>query len=261
MSDATDTSVGSLINDHRREERLLVERALTGDQDALVCIMRQHNQQLYRLAVAILTDKSEAEDVLQEAYIRAFGQLIGYSGEGRLGAWLASIVRNEAIDRLRVRNRRKEHVALEADVPRRYKDGDSPLGRARADELRSDPQIAAERADIRQLLEREISHLPGPFREVFLLREVQELTVEETAEYLGIPAATVKSRDFRARALLKMKVGEQIDASLPQAFTFLGEDCASLVEKVMGRLDSRAAVAEYGSPVRVRLGYRRELLK
>jgi RNA polymerase sigma-70 factor (ECF subfamily) len=220
---------------HVAEERLLAQRAADGDEDAFVQIMQRYNQQLYRLAVAVVGDKSEAEDVLQESYLRAFGRMSDYSGEGRLGGWLASIVRNEAIDRLRLRNRRRQHIALEVDMHGRPGDG-TPLAKAHADEMLWNPEADVERADIRRLIEREISQLPDPFRAVFILREVEGLTVEETAEYLGIPDATVKSRDFRARSMLKAKLGEKIDASMPQAFTFLNQECASLTARVMKRL-------------------------
>jgi RNA polymerase sigma-70 factor (ECF subfamily) len=113
---------------------------------------------------------------------------------------------------------------------------DPPLARARADETHWNPETDVERAEMRRLLEREIEKLPDPFRAVFILREVEGLSVEETAALLGIPDATVKSRDFRARALLKAKLGEQIDASLPQTFTFLDQKCASLVARVMNRM-------------------------
>lgn len=219
-----------------QDDRYLAARASVGDEDAIVMIMRRYNQQLYRLAVAIVCDRSDAEDVLQESYIRAFRRIADYSGEGRLGGWLASIVRHEAIDRVRLRNRRSEHVAIESDMRRPLSDDNLPLNRACADEVFSNPEIQVERNDVRRLLEREISQLPEPFRAVFMLREVEGLTVEETAEYLGIPEATVKSRDFRARALLKTRLGEQIDASVPQTFTFLNQACDSLVARVMNRL-------------------------
>jgi RNA polymerase sigma-70 factor (ECF subfamily) len=215
----------------------LAEGAAAGEQAAMAEIMRRHNQQLFRLAVGVLGDRAEAEDILQESYIRAFARIGEYSGEGRLGAWLASIVRNVAIDRARVRSRRTQHISLEVDM--RRVDDDFPLDRAHADESASNPDVAAEREDIRRLIEGEVALLPDQFRAVFILREIEGMSVEETAEYLGIPDATVKSRDFRARALLKARLGEQIDASLPQAFTFLNQDCASLIERVLEHLRQR----------------------
>lgn len=223
-----------VVTAEAKDECCLAGRAAAGDQAAMAEIMRRHNQQLFRLAVGVLADRAEAEDILQESYIRAFARIGEYSGEGRLGAWLASIVRNVAIDRARVRNRRSQHISLEVDM--RRLDDDFPLDRARADESASNPDVAAERADVRRLIEEEVAQLPDQFRAVFILREVEGLSVEETAEYLGIPDATVKSRDFRARALLKARLGEQIDASLPQAFTFLNQDCASLIARVLEQM-------------------------
>lgn len=217
------------------DERQLASSAASGDEDAFVRIMRRYNQQLYRLAVAVVGDKSEAEDILQEGYIRAFNRIGDYSGAGKLGGWLASIIRHEAIDRRRLRNRRREHVALEGDMYCRPGD-EPPLARAHADEVLSNPQADVERAEIRRLIEHEIAQLPHAFRAVFILREIEGLSVEETAEYLGIPDATVKSRDFRARSMLRAKLGEQIDASMPQAFTFLNQECASLISRVMKRM-------------------------
>ena len=219
-----------------KEDNRLVGRAAEGERPALIRIMQQHNQKLFRLAFAIVADRSEAEDVLQEAYIRAFGRLHEYSGEGPLGGWLASIVRHEAIDRWRGGKRRKAREALEADMSSRLSSEDLPLNRAQADDAMFNPAIDAERNDLRNLLEAEIARLPDQFREVFIMREVEGLSVDEAAEYLGIPEATVKSRDFRARALLRARLGEHIDAHLPQTFTFLNQDCSSLIERVLRRL-------------------------
>src|SRR5262245_8629646 len=98
------------------DDAALASQAAQGDQDAFARIMRRYNQRLYRLAVSVMGDASEAEDVLQESYVRAFYALSTYAGAGSLGAWLARIVRNEAIDRVRARASRRSHVAIEADL-------------------------------------------------------------------------------------------------------------------------------------------------
>jgi len=209
--------------------------AAGGDERAFDQIMRRYNQRLFRLAVSIAGEPSEAEDILQESYVRAFYRLSSYSGQGELGAWLARIVRNEAIDRLRTRGSRKRHITLEADL---YSDEDAPglAGRARAEEINFSPEIAAERDDMKKILEDAISSLPVQFRTVFMLREVEGLSVEETAEYLGIPAATVKTRDHRARALLRAQLSEQMDGALTGTYRFLGGRCDALVKHVLGRV-------------------------
>lgn len=209
--------------------------AAGGDERAFDQIMRRYNQRLFRLAVSIAGEPSEAEDILQESYVRAFYRLSSYSGEGELGAWLARIVRNEAIDRLRTRGSRKRHITLEADL---YSERDALglEGRVGAEDVSFSPEIAAERDDMKRILEDAISALPVQFRTVFMLREVEGLSVEETAEYLGIPAATVKTRDHRARALLRAKLSEQMDGALTGTYRFLGNRCDALVRNVLLRV-------------------------
>jgi RNA polymerase sigma-70 factor (ECF subfamily) len=217
------------------DDAALASLAARGDQDAFARIMRRYNQRLYRLAVSVMGDASEAEDVLQESYVRAFYALSTYAGAGSLGAWLARIVRNEAIDRVRSRDSRRSHVAIEADLGGQSEEDETNVS---TDPLQSltDPQALAANADLRRLLERAIQRLPEQFRSAFVLREVEGLSVEETAEYLGIPSATVKTRDHRARNLLRAYLSENIDATIPQTFPFLGPRCDQLVERVLQRL-------------------------
>jgi RNA polymerase sigma-70 factor (ECF subfamily) len=195
--------------------------------------MRRYNQRLYRLAVSVMGDASEAEDVLQESYVRAFYAFATYAGAGSLGAWLARIVRNEAIDRVRARESRRTHVAIEAELGGQSGEDETNVT---SDPLMIDPQALAANAELRRLLEHAIQRLPEQFRTAFVLREVEGLSVEETAEYLGIPAATVKTRDHRARNLLRGYLSENIDATIPQTFPFLGARCDRIVEKVLSRL-------------------------
>ena len=213
----------------------LARRAATGDERAFDLIMRRYNQRLYRVAVSIVGEPSEAEDVLQESYVRAFYRLSTYTGEGDLGAWLARIVRNESIDRLRNKSARTRHITLEADL---FSDPDEfgIAATARADEISFSPERAAERDDMKRIIEVAIARLPIQFRTVFVLREVEGLSVEETAAYLEIPAATVKTRDFRARALLRAQLKEQLDVTLPHAYGFLGERCDRIVNAVLERI-------------------------
>jgi RNA polymerase sigma-70 factor (ECF subfamily) len=213
----------------------LASRAAQGDQDAFARIMRRYNQRLYRLAVSVLGDASEAEDVLQESYVRAFYALSTYSGAGSLGAWLARIVRNEGIDRVRARDSRRSRVAIEADLGGQSEEDETNVANDPLQSL-TDPQALAANADLRHLLERAIQRLPEQFRTAFVLREVEGLSVEETAEYLGIPMATVKTRDHRARNLLRAYLSENIDATIPTTFPFLGARCDQLVDRVLQRL-------------------------
>src|SRR4051812_24772355 len=207
----------------------LAERAAKGDHAAFDHIMRRYNQRLFRLAVSIMKDAAEAEDVLQESYVRAFYKLGTLSGNN-LGAWLARVVRNEAIDRLRARESRQSHIALEADLESHSDDGATMIDNSEAnDSYRSDPQVTTEAAQMQLLLERAITELPDAFRTVFVLREVEGLSIEETSEYLGIPAATVKTRDHRARKLLRTSLSESVRTTLPATFPFMGERCDRVV--------------------------------
>ena len=215
------------------DDAALANQAAQGDQDAFARIMRRYNQRLYRLAVSVMGDASEAEDVLQESYVRAFYAFATYAGAGSLGAWLARIVRNEAIDRVRARESRRTHVAIEAELGGQSGEDETNVT---SDPLMIDPQALAANAELRRLLEHAIQRLPEQFRTAFVLREVEGLSVEETAEYLGIPAATVKTRDHRARNLLRGYLSENIDATIPQTFPFLGARCDRIVEKVLSRL-------------------------
>jgi RNA polymerase sigma-70 factor, ECF subfamily len=144
---------------------------------------------------------------------------------------------------VRARESRRSHVAIEADLGLSA-EGDTNVGddllrapNARFDlQSMTDPQALASNAELRRLLERAIQRLPEQFRTAFVLREVEGLSVEETAEYLGIPPATVKTRDHRARNLLRSYLSENIDATIPQTFPFMGARCDRIVEKVLARL-------------------------
>jgi RNA polymerase sigma-70 factor (ECF subfamily) len=219
----------------RAEDVTLARRAALGDERAFDQIMRRYNQRLFRLAVSVAGESSEAEDILQESYVRAFYRLGTFSGDGELGAWLARIVRNEAIDRLRTRGSRRRHIALETDL---YADEDTVgiAGMARAEEVDFSPEIAVERADVERILEEAIGVLPVQFRTVFMLREVEGLSVEETATYLGIPPATVKTRDHRARTLLRAHLSKKMDGALSGTYRFLGARCNALVDRVLERV-------------------------
>ena len=217
------------------DDAALASLAAQGDQDAFARIMRRYNQRLYRLAVSVMGDASEAEDVLQESYVRAFYAFATYTGAGSLGGWLARIVRNEAIDRLRARDSRRSHVAIEAELGEQ---GEQPA-REETNAMSGsmiDPEALAANAEWQRMLEQAIQRLPEQFRTAFVLREVEGLSVEETAEYLGIPPATVKTRDHRARNLLRTYLSENIDATIPQTFPFLGARCDRIVDNVLARL-------------------------
>ena len=210
----------------------LVRRILTGDRDAFQQLMRLHNTALFRAARAIVRDDADAEDVLQEAYIAAYRHLPDFRGDSRLATWLTRIVINQALGRLRSR-RRDNVVELLDDRPR---GAPAPLEQAMDEDAGGSPEAEAVRAELRRLLERKIDALPLAFRTAFILREVEEMTIEETAECLAIPEATVRTRVFRARALLRASLAEELDVATTDVFSFAGARCDRIVAGVLERL-------------------------
>ena len=210
------------------DERL-VERVAAGEPQAFEAIMRRHNRAMFRTARAILRDDAEAEDALQEAYLRAYRTLGSYRGEARLSTWLARVVANEALMRLRKHARRSEILPLHAGI-------DMEEIQEKEGSMDKEPETAAQRGEMRKLLEQRIDALPGAYRAVFMLRAVEEYSVEETAKILGIPEATVRSRLFRARSLLRESLASEVDLATEEVFAFAGERCDRIVRKVMERL-------------------------
>lgn len=231
----TASSSNAVGDEAAATDAALATSAASGDTQAFERIMRRHNQRLFRLAVGVIADTTEAEDVLQESYVKAFYRLADYSGSGSLGAWLGRIVRNEAIDRLRSRASRRNHIAYEAELEDPLDEGASMLDRARSAQ-RYEPPVVAETAQLKGVLEHAIARLPEQFRAAFVLREVEGLSVEEAAEYLDVPAATVKTRDHRARGLLRGYLSETIDTSMAATFTFGSSHCDALVAAVLTRI-------------------------
>lgn len=199
--------------------------------------MRRHNRPLFRTARAILRDDAEAEDVLQEAYFKAYRTIGDFRGEARLSTWLGRIVANEALMRLRKRARRSEIVPLHSSATV------EDLNQISDTNMRQGPEISAQRAEIRKLIETQIDALPEAYRPVFVLRAVEEFSVEETADVLQIPAATVRSRFFRARSLLREALAKEIDVACEDAFGFAGERCDRIVASVMARIGRNAGEA------------------
>ncbi|MFL6699722.1 MAG: RNA polymerase sigma factor [Vitreoscilla sp.] len=218
------------------DEAALVRRIVAGDTSAFELVMRQHNRRLFRLARATLRDDAEAEDALQEAYLAAHRALPGFRGDASLATWLSRLVTNECLDRLRKRSRRDNIFAI----------GSLDAGNEPELAMTESPSSAAPdklllRAQVRGLLERKLDALPASFRCVFVLRAVEELSVEETARSLGIAEATVRSRHFRARSLLREALAQEIDLAERDLYEFGGVHCDRVVAAVLARLDDGTA--------------------
>jgi RNA polymerase sigma-70 factor (ECF subfamily) len=199
-------------------------------------IMREHNRRLYRLALGIIGDASAAEDVLQDAYVKAFRNFPKLIELPRLGAWLARIVRNVAVDHCRARKSRQAAYAFESELFAPGGDGASLLERSSGRSRDGDPVASLSSDELRQRLEAAIASLPAPFRAVFLLREVEGLSLQQSASYLGVPVATIKTRDHRARLLLREALGGEFGFPPAESFDFGRERCDRLVARVLARL-------------------------
>jgi len=214
----------------RLDDTELIVRTRAGDMRALEALMRRHNRTLYRTARAILRDDAEAEDAVQEAYLQAYKALGTFRGESKLSTWLVRITANEAL--MRRRKNARTAVVVPMDTATASEQWEDPM----SDE--PGPEQGALRGEMRRLLESRIDALPDGYRAVFVLRALEELTVEETAAALDIPEPTVRTRFFRARGLLRESLARDIDRSLDDAFGFAGERCDRIVARVLERIRS-----------------------
>lgn len=214
-----------------RTDTELIEAVRAGDMRALDALMRRHNRTLYRTARAILRDDAEAEDAVQEAYLRAYRALGSFRGDSKLSTWLVRITANEALMRRRRNTRSAEVVPVDASADPEQESTDLMTDPA-------DPERDALRGEMRKILEARIDALPESYRAVFMLRAVEEFSVEETAAALEIPEATVRTRFFRARGLLRESLARDVDRSLEEAFGFAGARCDRIVAKVLERIKS-----------------------
>lgn len=210
----------------------LARRIAAADPVAFETLMRRYNGRLFRIARAILKNDSEAEDALQDAYLDAYRHMGDFRGDAQLATWLTRIVVNQSL--MRLRKQKRDRVVVPFDdrhgTEREHVEADV------ADQQTESPPHAMLRAEIRVMLERRIDELPVAFRTVFVMREVEEMTVEETATCLAIPAATVRSRLFRARALLRESLARDVDMVTGDVFGFAGDRCDRIVARVLAAI-------------------------
>lgn len=213
----------------------LARRCAQRDEGALREVITANNQRLFRAAWSIVRDRSEAEEAVQAAYLKAFDKIGEFAGRSSLSTWLTRIAINEALGRLRSARRRR--AALESQGVALIDSYREALMRG-SDTPSPDSSFAREQ--LRQLLERAIAALPDGFRTVFVLREVEGLSVEETAAALDLPAATVKTRFLRARRKLQESLAPEVRGALDGAFPFAGADCAAMTERVLALILKRS---------------------
>jgi RNA polymerase sigma-70 factor, ECF subfamily len=206
----------------------IVARVLAGEVALFGLLMRRHNRRVYRTVRAILHDDGEAEDAMQEAYVNAYAHLADFAGRARFSTWLLRIAVHEAFAR------RRRALRLQ------------PLGHANAEvhEMASPirgPEESASDRELGLLLEAAVDGLPEGFRTVFMLRAVEHLSVDETAEVLGIPEETVKTRHHRARGLLQKSLAQRVGTALPSLFDFHLSRCDRIVARVLDRIQGESA--------------------
>jgi RNA polymerase sigma-70 factor, ECF subfamily len=212
------------------EDAALVRQALIRDETAFRTIMQRHNRRLYRIARAILRNDTEAEDAVQEAYVKAFTHLASFRADSSLATWLARITINEALGRLR---RERSAMGLESIG--------APRPEARIIQFpqavtSDDPERTMAQREILRLVEQATDNLPEIFRIVFMTRVIEGMSVEETADLLGLHPETVKTRLHRARRLVREELNKQIGPVLMDAFPFAGRRCERITNAVLQRL-------------------------
>jgi RNA polymerase sigma-70 factor (ECF subfamily) len=208
----------------------IVRRALTRDNAAFRTIMERYNRRLYRIARSILRNDSEAEDVVQEAYVKAFTRLGGFRGDSSLATWLSRITMNEALERLR---RERPTVDLETFGAQRT---EAQIIKFPQTVTSDDPERTMAQREILQLVERATDNLPEIFRIVFMTRAIEGMSTEDTANLLGLQPDTVKTRLHRARRLVRDELDKQIGPVLMDAFPFAGRRCERMTNAVLQRL-------------------------
>lgn len=204
----------------------VVDRVRTGDLALYEVIMRRYNLRLYRVARAILHDDTEAEDVMQDAYIRAYTHLGQFAGRSAFSTWLTRIAVREALTRLRARNR---HPQVEVT------DYDGEISMKTPAPSR-DPEQNASTAELRELLEQAVLKLPESYRTVVMLRDIEELSTAETAEALDLTEENVKVRLHRGHGMIRHWLVERVGNNAKEAFPFMGIRCDRVVREVFNRL-------------------------
>jgi RNA polymerase sigma-70 factor (ECF subfamily) len=201
----------------RLTDEEVVRRVLDGETGLFELIVRRYNQRLFRATRAILRDDDAAEDAMQEAYLRAFAKLDQFAGEAKFSTWLTKIAVYEALGRLR---RAKSQEELSEGMH----NSDNPERTAYSSELK----LAITNA---------VDALPPLYRTVFVMREIDDMTVAETADCLGISVESVKTRLHRARALLRNRLERAIGVAASESFSYLGSRCDRMTAAVMARIN------------------------
>ncbi|WP_163873269.1 RNA polymerase sigma factor [Rhizobium laguerreae] len=210
----------------------LVPLAKMGDEPAIRTIVQRHNQRLFRTARAIIRNDAEAEDVVQAAYVKAFTNLATFRGDAQLSTWLTRITLNEALGRVRARKNTTGlgEIGMQTMAP-----GGEVL-QFPSSLSATDPETELSRSQARHLLENAVDELPDDFRAVFVLRDIEGMSTEEAASYLGIRPETAKTRLHRARKMMRQSIEKQLSGAFSALFPFDGARCAFMADRVIAAL-------------------------
>ena len=204
----------------------IVRRVQAGDRALFEILMRRHNARVFRAARAILRDPDEAEDVMQDAYVRAYEHLGDFEGRARFSTWLTRIAVHEALARARKQKR----------FDRLDPSGSQSQEQSMTTRPAASPEDETSDREMRVVLERAIDDLPDDFRAVFVLRAVEEMSGAEAAECLGVPEETVKTRLHRARGRLQKTLLTSFEPALPRVYDFHLSRCDRVVDAVLRRI-------------------------
>jgi RNA polymerase sigma-70 factor, ECF subfamily len=218
----------SIVQEPPSDEEV-VERVLEGETTMFEIVMRRHNQRLYRVARSILRNDSEAEDVMQDAYVRAYEHLAQFAGRAKFATWLTRIAVHEALARQR-RGKRYQETEPMSEL-----EGD-PMDRFAS--LTLNPEQQASNSELRRLLEEAVERLPDAYRTIFVLRDVEEMSTADAAEALEITEENAKVRLHRARALLRKNLFDRAGMVRKEAFTFHAVRCDRVVKNVFQRIQA-----------------------
>jgi RNA polymerase sigma-70 factor, ECF subfamily len=219
-----------LVTSPASDDAELVRRARIRDEAAIRTIMQTNNRRLYRIARGILRNDGEAEDVVQETYVRAFTHLDSFRGDSSLATWLSRIAMNEALGRLRRQRPSVDWTTLEPGTL------NAQIIQFPVSATSDDPEKSMAQREIQHVVEQAIDELPEAFRIVFITRVIEGMNVEETAEILDLKPETVKTRLHRARTMLRTSVEKKIGPVVMEAFPFAGKRCERLTNAVLARL-------------------------
>jgi len=209
----------------------LVHRWRHKDHDAARALLTRYNRRLFRIVRGVIRDDHEAEDVVQEAYLRAFTHLDQFRGDAEFGTWLTRIALNEALGR-----RRRQRPTVSWSDGAEEEQLHARILQFPSASTSDGPEATMAQRELREYLERAIDELPPAFRTVFIARAVEGLTIEETAQVLNLRPETVKTRLHRARTRMRKSLEAQLGPALSTAFSFDGARCQRLTDAVMQRL-------------------------